>query len=161
LASPGGLGEHSDHDVRRPASISLIEAMNLAAPKDYIARQYTTGFADIVGFGLRRLLLAEAKWPDCSWAPALWCYLGFLSRKPDSHIIRKYGIDKIYPVMKLAKSLERTMRKSAHPEGLLPKFLDTDEFFKSQNINPGTSADLTVGSLLVARLMDIMRPRKI
>jgi triphosphoribosyl-dephospho-CoA synthase len=160
-ASPGGLGEHSDHDVRRPASISLIEAMSLAAPKDYIARQYTTGFADILGFGLRRLCQAKAKWPDCAWAPALWCYLGFLSRKPDSHIIRKYGLDKIDPVMKVAKSLERAMCKTTQPQGLLPKFLAADELFKSQNINPGTSADMTVGSLLVSRLMDIMPPRKV
>jgi len=160
LASPGGLGQRTDHDVRRPATITLIQAMQIAAPDDYVARQYATGFDDILGFGLRRVRYANRRWPQCPWAQALWTYLGFLARKPDSHVRRKYGQAGVSTAMALGKKLERAMRGADQPAYLLPDLLAADDFLKSRNINPGTSADMTVGSLLGARLTDIMRARK-
>ncbi len=157
LASPGGLGERADHDVRRPPTLSLIEAMALAASADFIARQYVTGFADVLGFGVRRVRFAQARWPLCPWAPALWTYLGFMARKADSHIHRKYGEDRVSEVMALGRKLERALRHCEQPQTLLPMLLAADNLLKSQNINPGTSADLTVASLLATRLIAIMR----
>jgi len=161
LASPGGLGAHPDHDVRNPATISLMDAMTLAAPKDSIAKQYCTGFADIVGYGSRRVRWAKRRWPTCPWAPALWSYLGFLGHMPDSHVERKYGSAPAEHIMRIGKRLDRALLRTTDPEKLLPALLSIDEDFKTQQINPGTSADMTVGSLLSANLMAMITPGKL
>src|SRR5262249_3117274 len=44
LASPGGLGSASEQDVRDEPTLTLRQAMALAADRDVIARQYVDGF---------------------------------------------------------------------------------------------------------------------
>ena len=44
-ASPGGLGEAPEHDVRAPANVSLRQAMASAAYRDSIASEYATDYA--------------------------------------------------------------------------------------------------------------------
>jgi len=161
LASPGGLGERTDHDVRQPAAISLIKAMTIAAPDDTIARQYVSGFADIFGLGVRRARWAKRRWPDCTWAPALGIYLGFLSKIPDSHIARKYGIEVSREILRVGRHLNNALEHTDNIASLLPDLLSADEDLKTQKINPGTSADMTVGSLLAVSLMDMIAPGKL
>ena len=158
LASPGGLGEPPAHDVRKPAAIGLVDAMRLAAPHDMIARQYATGFTDVLGFGVRRARWAQRRWPNTPWAPALAVYLGFLSRFPDSHVRRKHGDAPLAGVMAAGKRLDAALKRTAVPDSVIPVMLAQDEIFKAAKINPGTSADLTVASLLAFRLMDMMPP---
>src|SRR5207253_1738626 len=45
----GGLGraEHADVLSEPPPDVDLVEAMRLAADRDFIARQYTNDFADV------------------------------------------------------------------------------------------------------------------
>lgn len=47
LASPGGLGNAGQQDVNNGATVTLTEAMRLAAEKDRIALQYLTVYEDI------------------------------------------------------------------------------------------------------------------
>ena len=68
LANPGGLGEAARHDVREPAQVSLLEAMREAANRDSIARQYVSGYADVLARGLERLAAARAAERDRRWA---------------------------------------------------------------------------------------------
>ena len=161
LASPGGLGERSDHDVRQPATISLIQAMTIAAPTDSIAAQYVSNFADIFGTGVRRIRWAKRRWPEYEWAPALAAYLGFLSTIPDSHIARKYGSAVSAQILDRGKSLDKALKHVGNLSSLLPVLLAADEDFKSNKINPGTCADLTVGSLLAVSLMDMIAAGKL
>src|SRR5581483_10206744 len=56
LANPGGLGDVPEQDVRSEPTVTLLEAMKLAADRDLIARQYANGFADVFDFGLPALL---------------------------------------------------------------------------------------------------------
>ena len=156
LASPGGLGDRSDHDVRNPTTIGLLDAMGLVADTDSVARQYVSGFADVLGMGIRRAHFAAKRWPDCPWARALSVYLKFLGTVPDSHILRKYGPAPLPQVMRVARGLDRMMRRAQSPDKLIQKMLLADSDFKNQRINPGTSADLTVSSLLAVRLMAII-----
>lgn len=156
LASPGGLGQSDQYDVRNPATIHILTAMKMAAPHDSIAGQYANGFADVLGFGLRRARWAHHRWPHPDWATALSVYLGFLGRMPDSHIYRKYGDAPLASVMGIGKTLDRAMKRAVCLESLLPQLLAQDARFKTEKINPGTSADLTVASLLALRLMDMM-----
>jgi triphosphoribosyl-dephospho-CoA synthase len=48
LARPGGLGTVAASDVSAEPPADLIAAMRLAADRDRVARQYATGFADVL-----------------------------------------------------------------------------------------------------------------
>ena len=56
LANPGGLGDAPEQDVRDEPTVTLLEAMKLAADRDLIARQYANGFADVFDFGVPAFL---------------------------------------------------------------------------------------------------------
>src|SRR5262245_1975178 len=47
IAEPGGLGVVQQQDIRNNPTMSLRDAMALAADRDLIARQYVNGFADV------------------------------------------------------------------------------------------------------------------
>lgn len=56
LATAGGLGQVEEHDVSAAPTISLIEAMRLAADRDAIAKEWSHGFAGIRGELTRQLV---------------------------------------------------------------------------------------------------------
>jgi triphosphoribosyl-dephospho-CoA synthase len=145
LAAPGGLGSSARHDVRDEPSVTLLEAMREAALRDRIARQYVTGFGDVFRLGVTRLeSLRAGGWPE-SWA-VTGTYLGFLASFGDSHILRKFGRAQAKSVQQEAHALDRRVRAGESPLSLLDDLLAFDCALKSRNLNPGTSADLTVGS---------------
>jgi len=154
LASPAGLGQVEQHDVRAPATVTLAAAMAAAAGRDRIARQFSTGFADIFDRGIARRDAAAARWADPRWATVA-VYLGFLGDFPDSHIMRKYDAAVAEDVRRTARLFERRL-DSEEPEGLLADLLDWDRFLKQRALNPGTSADLTVATLFAHRLRGIL-----
>ena len=55
LARPGGLGAVSDQDVASEPTVTLREAMAMAADRDSIARQFTNGFREVFGEALPAL----------------------------------------------------------------------------------------------------------
>ena len=75
-------------------------------------------------------------------------FVEFLARQPDSHIVRKHGELVAHIVMVTAQAWR------AH-DGLEtdPGFVAWDESLKARSINPGTSADLTVATLMLAALL--------
>lgn len=67
LASPGGLGEAADQDVHDAPTVTLREAMALAAHRDLVAREYVTDFAltfEIGAPALRRARADGLAWDD-------------------------------------------------------------------------------------------------
>jgi triphosphoribosyl-dephospho-CoA synthase len=155
LASPGGLGESERFDVNEKPHVSLIDAMNEAKTRDRIASQYASGYHDIFEIGVPQIRQARVRWQSEEWA-AVACYLAFLSRLPDTHIARKSGIEMAKRVSREAISLETALGRSANPENLLASLLEWDRQLKERQLNPGTTADLTVASLLAVRLEDIL-----
>jgi triphosphoribosyl-dephospho-CoA synthase len=147
-ANPAGLGAAPAQDVAAAPSVTLLEAMRLAADRDLIARQYATGFADVFAVGFSRTLQAH----DAEWTTTL-VYLNFLSRFPDSHIARKFGIDTAEAVRSEAAELVKRL-PSVRGEAF-QVLLDFDRSLKARGLNPGTSADLTVASLLAAEVAAI------
>ena len=147
VANPAGLGQAAHADVHTVPRIGLREAMVLAAPRDLIARQYANGFADVFdalssdvasGFVLARADAADVQ----------RVFLGWLSRHPDSHIVRKHGEAVAHIVMSAAQ------RWLAHPApGSAPSFAAWDQSLKADGVNPGTSADLTVATLWLAGVL--------
>jgi triphosphoribosyl-dephospho-CoA synthase len=151
IAQPAGLGSADRHDVRDPVTTTLSEAMAEAADRDSIARQWTNGFADILGAGITAYEAARARWPDPSWA-ALAVYLDFLTAMPDSHIQRKHGSAVAAAVRREAGRVRSALAACADPSALLPRLLAWDTALKADGINPGTSADMTVATAFAWRL---------
>ncbi len=143
LANPGGLGTASRHDVREPAKVTLLEAMREAADRDSIARQYVTGYADVVELGVERLAQARARGEDRRRA-ATNVYLRFLAGIPDSHVARKFGPVEAKALQDAASRRAAALGTSGAHAGAL---LEWDAELKSRGVNPGTSADLTVAAL--------------
>jgi triphosphoribosyl-dephospho-CoA synthase len=150
-AAPAGLGQAARHDVHGPAEVTLAAAMAEAAYRDSIARQWTNGFADVFGPGTAAYLDARARWPDPTWAP-LGAYLWFLTAFPDSHILRKHGPAAAERIRQDAIPVRRRVLAEPDPRAALPELLQWDRALKAGGINPGTSADLTVATILAYRL---------
>ena len=83
-------------------------------------------------------------------------YVKFLCENFDSHILRKYGKLKANMVLNksrnIFKKINNVNRKNHYK--LLKNF---DNYLKSNRINPGTCADLTVTTLLIDKITDIVK----
>jgi len=154
-AAPAGLGRVAENDVAQPARVTLRQAMADAAVRDRVARQYVTAYADIFELGLSSLAAATAR----AWVPE-WTvvpiYLGFLAGFPDSHIVRKYGAVVARKVQKTAIEFQARLESAWDPSRFTDDLLAWDAALKAQNINSGTSADLTVATLFAHRLATIL-----
>jgi triphosphoribosyl-dephospho-CoA synthase len=159
-ASPGGLGTRAQEDVRRPPGVDLRSAMALAAGHDLVARQYRDGYVDLFDVGLPALgngfvLMAgqPPAAPDARTAAAVQrLFLALLSRFADSHIVRIHGEALAQTVMAAAQGWS-ARAGGDRPLDADPEFTAWDEALKRARINPGTSADLTVATLLLAGLV--------
>jgi triphosphoribosyl-dephospho-CoA synthase len=77
-------------------------------------------------------------------------YLAFLSRFPDTHIVRKFGPAAGAAVQQEAGEILPLFK--AAPHDCLAALLAFDARLKARGFNPGTSADLTVATLFADRL---------
>ena len=149
IAKPGGLGDAPEQDVRSEPTVTLLEAMRLAADRDMVARQYANGFADVFDFGVPAFEAAFAKF-GCVEAAIIDSQLRWLAKYPDSLIARKNGLAVAADVQKRAAEVLK-LGGIATPEGrtagvALDKHLRSD----GNKLNPGTTADLITACLFVA-----------
>ncbi len=159
LAQPGGLGEAPEQDIRATPRVTLLEAMRLAENRDKIACQYTNSFVDILDFAIPRYHSSLSQWGNEEWA-AVAVFVGLLGRFPDSHIERKFGTRFNRRVAARMARIEQALPDSNEPEQAMRLLREVDAEFKSRGINPGTTADLTVACLLVARLEKMLVRRR-
>jgi len=157
LAAPGGLGEASDQDVRAAPRVTLLEAMALAAERDRIAWQYRYGYSDIFDFSVPVYHNALSRWGDDEWA-TVGVFAALLRWIPDSHIERKFGTRFSPVVAEKMKLVSLALSEADHPEPVMELLREVDSEFKSAGINPGTTADLTVASLLAVKLDALRNP---
>ena len=151
LASPGGLGEVENQDVNQNATVTLQAAMYLSSSKDRIALQYVSDYKDIFDLGVFSYTCAFNRWGKQSWA-AVAVYANLLSQFPDSHIERKFGSRYSARVATMMRELSDKLRIVNDPEQVKPLLYQMDAELKSHGLNPGTSADLTVATVLTAFL---------
>lgn len=149
LANPGGLGDAPEQDVRDEPTVTLLEAMKLAADRDMVARQYANGFADVFDFGLPAFLTGFERF-GCVEAAIIDSQLRWLAQYPDSLIARKNGPAVAEDVRQRAAEV-LNLGGIATPEGrragvALDKHLRSD----GNKLNPGTTADLITACLFVA-----------
>jgi triphosphoribosyl-dephospho-CoA synthase len=149
-ANPGGLGRAADQDVAAPPSVNLRAAMQLAADRDSIARQYANGFEDIFACGVAAL--TDPRPRRNLDAAVQTVFMSFLAGWPDSHIVRKLGSGVAQSVTADAAGWLARLRTDP-AAGESATFAAWDEALKALGINPGTSADLTVCTLFAAALV--------
>jgi triphosphoribosyl-dephospho-CoA synthase len=146
LARPGGLGSAAAQDVAGSPTVSLTQAMALAADRDGVAREYSTGYRatfEIGGPALRDARRRGLRWADAT----VDAYLALLASAPDTHIARKLG----------RAEAERISRRAAEVRGGGPEALagfDAELRDPRNTRNPGTTADLTCASLFAVILED-------
>ncbi|QDU58157.1 triphosphoribosyl-dephospho-CoA synthase [Aeoliella mucimassa] len=147
LAKPGGLGEVEQGDVAQPPEHSLLAAMQLAADRDLIARQYTTNFADVVAAAdyIESHLAGGRKLNDS----IVLGQLLLLSRHGDSLVARKLGqqlSDDLATQAATTLALY-TQDIEAYYRGVA----DLDFWLRADGHrrNPGTTADLLAAALFV------------
>jgi triphosphoribosyl-dephospho-CoA synthase len=155
LASPGGLGSSDDQDVTEKPSVSLTEAMRLSSAKDRIALQYVTDYKDIFDFAVLKYYDTMNKWGNQCWA-VVSVYADLLRQFPDSHIERKYGDQHSEMVASKMTQLSKEFSKTNNPEHIMPLLYSMDQELKSRGVNPGTTADITVATVLTVFLEDLL-----
>lgn len=150
LASPGGLGRAPDHDVHGPPEAGLQAVMAAARDRDMIALQYYSNFGEIFDIGLISIKNYKNRWKRLEWA-IVGCYLTFMARFPDTHVVRKHGLKVAEATRKTGAELLQRLENN-NPEDIKNVLLEYDRELKNANINPGTSADLSAASLLLYHL---------
>jgi triphosphoribosyl-dephospho-CoA synthase len=150
-ARPGGLGQSAAEDVAGAPTVTLREAMALAADRDAIAREYVTDFAYSFETGVPALLTARRD--GLSWTDAaVETYLALLEAAPDTHIARKLGSAEAALVSQRARQArEAGGTRSAEGQRALAE-LDRDLRDPKNRRNPGTSADLTCAAIFIVIL---------
>ena len=149
LARPGGLGKVPDQDVKDEPTVTLLEAMKLAADRDMVARQYANGFEDVFDFGVPAFLAGYERF-GCIEAAIIDSQFRWLAEHPDSLIARKNGAAIADDVRKRAIEVQ-SLGGIATAEGrragvVLDRHLRSD----GNRLNPGTTADLITACLFVA-----------
>jgi triphosphoribosyl-dephospho-CoA synthase len=152
LAKPAGLGVSNQHDVHQPAGCILLEAMVAAVDKDLIAKQYATDFFDVINTGLKTFNQCTLNFLNSAWSTTI-VYLTFLSLHLDTHIVRKHGVEVAQQVRIAAKIHLDVLSQMSNPKLYLKTLLEWDSQLKQENINPGTSADMTVATLLLQQMV--------
>ncbi len=148
LVRPGGLGQTASEDVTTHPSVTLRRAMELAAERDAVAREYVTDFAMTFEVGVPALRAARAEglpWTDAT----VETFLRLLGVQPDTHIARKLGVDAAESVSRRARQVQAEGGvRSASGLAALSAF-DAELRDAANSRNPGTTADLTCAALFV------------
>ncbi len=150
-ANPAGLGKVDLYDVHAKPLATLFRAMQVAAGRDRVAFQYVYDYADVFRMGMPAYQQALAQWNNPTWAITA-TYLTFLSELPDTHVARKYGDAAAGAVQQQAIPHLAALLACTNPKTYLSELLKFDADLKQRKINPGTSADLTVATLLAMEL---------
>jgi len=159
IASPGGLGKVSKLDVSDPSSerdileegVTLQDIFKISAERDSISKEWTTSFDISFNTGLPEFESTYQKTRNLNYA-TIHTYLRILSRVPDTLIARKRGI---LEAERIAARAEEVLQGGGclteEGWGELNRF-DSELRDPKNELNPGTSADLTAASIMLALL---------
>jgi triphosphoribosyl-dephospho-CoA synthase len=148
LASPGGLGKADAQDVVDEPTVSLLDAMRLAADRDGIAREYATAFE--LTFATGAPTLDKARAAGLTWDEAIVeTFLTLLAAGLDTHIARRAGTGAATTVTERARAaLAAGGVRSAEGRHAIDE-MDRALRDARNSGNPGTTADLTAAAIFV------------
>jgi triphosphoribosyl-dephospho-CoA synthase len=147
-ASPGGLGHADEQDVSGEPTVTLLDAMRLAADRDTIAREYATAFETTFEAGAPAL--ERARGDALEWDDAIVeTFLTLLATGEDTHIARRAGASVAAGVTDEARDVlaaggVRTVAGRRALEEFDRRLRDD-----RGRANPGTTADLTAAAVFV------------
>ncbi len=152
IANPGGLGSAEEQDVASEPTITLLEAMRLAADRDGIAREYATTYVTTFDRGVPALLNARADGLVMNDA-IVETFLTLLAAAPDTHIVRRGGERLANRASQLAA--EALAAGGVRSDAGRVSIAAMDASLRDpRNLgNPGTTADLTAAALFAALLV--------
>lgn len=152
-AKPGGLGKVEESDVQDSAPSHIALAMQLASDRDHIAAEWTQQF-----IRTRRISkeLARLRERDFSWEEAIcWCQLQLLASQGDTLIRRKNGEEIDLKVRMMAQRILAYCTVENVLEHPLRSAFDHYLRDEAHQRNPGTTADLIAGGILICLLRGI------
>lgn len=160
LAKPGGLGNVEKFDIYDSSpealhqeKMNLYEIFRISAERDSIAREWITKFQITFEIGYPYFKKTFQETNDINIS-VVHTYLKILGVVPDTLVARKHG-------KKLAESIGSEAKDILNRGGLLTKqsielLWEFDLKLRNKyKINPGTSADLTAATIMVALLEGI------
>jgi triphosphoribosyl-dephospho-CoA synthase len=148
-AAPGGLGRAPEQDVRDDPTVTLVEAMRLAADRDGIAREYAEGFS--MTFEAGAPALERARRDGLDWNDAVVeTFLTLLAAGIDTHVARRGGPDLANEATRLARAA--LARGGVRSEDGRRAIGEMDHALRDARHlgNPGTTADLTAAAIFVS-----------
>ncbi|GIW87872.1 MAG: triphosphoribosyl-dephospho-CoA synthase [Isosphaeraceae bacterium] len=149
LVHPGGLGTTGEQDVSHEPTVTLRDAMRLAAGRDAVAAQYANGFAEIFDVGLPTLA-AHLEAGDPLETSIVATHLVLMATTPDTLIARKSGPQVAHESARRA----RAVLDAGWPDTEAGRiaFHELDRWLRGDGHarNPGTTADLVAATLFAA-----------
>jgi len=151
IAQPGGMGDVAEQDIREQPTITLLEAMTLAADRDRIAEQYTHRFAAL----MRQREELVDWWPRLNnWEDSLiLLQLRLMHIHLDTLITRKCGVDVSAEASRRATECFDTATEQLSVDRVKLRALDTWLRADGHRRNPGTTADM-IAAILFAAVRD-------
>ncbi|MBX3440748.1 MAG: triphosphoribosyl-dephospho-CoA synthase [Planctomycetaceae bacterium] len=151
-ARPGGLGGAAREDVANAPTVTLREAMQMAADRDTIAAQYVNGFSDVLCRGITILQHAWQGGNDVRSAEAaiVRLHLQLMAELPDTLIARKCGRETAEASARRAQTVLDA--GWPHADTGRKALSDLDVWLRSDGNrrNPGTTADLVAATIFAA-----------
>ena len=151
ISSPGGLGRSNIYDINSKPITTIEEIMGYSANYDRISYQYAHNYGDIFDFIIPRLVFLNEKHNSLDVSLSLM-FIEILAKIPDSHIYRKFGKKIAKKTSNNAYDLLKILDREHSPDYLADELNNLDYKYKKKGINPGTTADLLVASLMIYKI---------
>ena len=151
ISSPGGLGDSDMYDTASYPNASIKQIMDYSQEYDRISYQYSHNFSDIFDFIIPKLELLNQRYESLDISLSL-LFIEILAKIPDSHISRKFGDKIAKKTSNNAHDLLKILDREHDPDYLAKALNNLDYEYKKKGINPGTTADLLVASLMIYKI---------
>ena len=150
--NPGGLGEREEMDTNSLPKVTLKTIMDKSAKYDRLSYQYSTGYSDILDFIVPRIIEHKKYIENTDFLLSL-VFLEILSEIPDTHISRKFNEKIAKKTSNEARDLIKIINTERSRKKAISRICQLDYEYKNKGINPGTTADLLLSSVMIERLL--------
>jgi len=152
FVNPGGLGEKEEMNINTLPQVTLKTIMDKSASYDRLSYQYSTGYSDILDFIVPRIIDHRKNIENTDFLLSL-VFLEILCEIPDTHISRKFNEKIAKKTSNEARDLIKIINTERSRKKAISRICQLDYEYKNKGINPGTTADLLVSSVMIERLL--------